>query len=309
MFERKTVMFLYAISPVHMGTGTDIGYIDNPIQRECHTGHPCFAGSGIKGAVRHQFELLGGDESLKVKLFGPDSNSSSLHAGAISFGDAQIIAFPVRSAKHSFVYATSSQALARTHRLIMAMVGPKEWKIPTVPENQSIVINQEVLFGNKLRLESFEYTAITDDTDDESCSNLKRIASEIAEIALPSDEDKNGYFAEKFQNHLVLLPDSDFTFFVENATFVESHVRINDETGVADDGGLFYTENLPPESLLISPLLASSSRNSDGDTIEADEVICKIRNVVDGKLVQLGGDATTGRGLVVARIHDGGGVA
>jgi CRISPR-associated protein Cmr4 len=47
-------VFLYAVSPVHMGAGQAIGVIDNPIQQR-HTNHPCFAGSGIKGAVRHSW--------------------------------------------------------------------------------------------------------------------------------------------------------------------------------------------------------------------------------------------------------------
>ena len=50
MFEKRAAVFLYALSPVHMGAGSAIGVIDNPIQRERHTNHPCFAGSGIKGA-------------------------------------------------------------------------------------------------------------------------------------------------------------------------------------------------------------------------------------------------------------------
>jgi len=55
MFEKHAAMFLYAVSPVHLGAGSSVGVIDNPIQRARHTGHPCFAGSGIKGAVRHGF--------------------------------------------------------------------------------------------------------------------------------------------------------------------------------------------------------------------------------------------------------------
>ena len=64
MFQKQAVVFLYAVSPVHMGAGSAVGVIDNPIQRERHTGHPCFAGSGIKGAVRHGFTAIGGDATL-----------------------------------------------------------------------------------------------------------------------------------------------------------------------------------------------------------------------------------------------------
>src|SRR5690554_3353742 len=60
MFEKAAALFLYTVSPVHMGAGQAVDVIDNPIQRERHTRHPCFAGSGIKGALRHGYEALGG---------------------------------------------------------------------------------------------------------------------------------------------------------------------------------------------------------------------------------------------------------
>ena len=84
-------------------------------------------------------------------------------------------------------------------------------------------------------------------------------------------------------------------------------MRINDKTGTAEEGGLFYTENLPPESVLIAPLLATQGRTGKGKDAEmkAEEVLLKIKNVIDGKLLQIGGDATTGRGLVVAKIVEG----
>ena len=71
MFEKKAALFLYAVSPVHVGAGSSVGVIDNPIQRERHTGHPSFAGSGIKGALRHSFETLGGSTALTNEIFGP----------------------------------------------------------------------------------------------------------------------------------------------------------------------------------------------------------------------------------------------
>ena len=94
-------------------------------------------------------------------------------------------------------------------------------------------------------------------------------------------------------------------YFAEHATLVEPHVRIEDKTGTASEGGLFYTENLPPESLLVAPLLASQTRTGNGPEIPAEHVIAKIKNVLQGKVLQIGGDATTGRGLVKARVEEG----
>ena len=301
MFQNKAVMFLYAVSPVHMGAGSATGIIDNPIQRERHTNHPCFAGSGIKGAVRHGFTAVRGDLGLIDLLFGPEAGTRELHAGAVSFGDAQLVAFPVRCLKNGYVYATCQQALARTQRLLALVGAGGGWKIPEVPEGRCALRNRALLSGKKLHLEAFEYEA-----DDSAAEELGALAKDLADRALPRD-DGYAFFRDKLETDIVVLSDTDFAYFVEHATLVEPHVRINDKTGTADDGGLFYTENLPPESLLIAPLFASGTRagKEDGDEMKAAEVMLKIRTAIDCRPLQIGGDATTGRGLVVARVTGG----
>jgi CRISPR-associated protein Cmr4 len=302
VFEKRAAVFLYALSPVHMGAGSAIGVIDNPIQRERHTRHPSLAGSGIKGAIRHSFETLGGDPKLIHALFGPASEGdrASLYAGAISFGDAQILAFPVRSLRNGYVYATCRQALARAKRLL-EMVGVKNhWSIPQVDERQCALANARELLSDqsKLHLEVFEYSDTAKDA-----ASVQAIATDLAATAIPGDAGFE-YFRDKLANHLVVLSDTDFGYFAEHATLVEPHVRIDDKTGTASEGGLFYTENLPPESILVAPLLASQTRTGKGQDNEmpAETVIAKIKNVLQGQVLQIGGDATTGRGLVKARV-------
>ena len=298
MFQRQAAVFLYAVSPVHMGAGSAVGVIDNPIQRERHTGHPCFAGSGLKGALRHGFEAIGGDPALIHRLFGPDSDSGDLHAGAVSFGDAQLVAFPVRSLKNGYVYATCPQALARAQRLLVLVGSKADWAaLPKVAEGDCLLANPALLSGGgKLHLEAFEYSAVVS-------QSLPALAADLAKRALPPDAAYQ-FFRDKLAQDLVVLSDTDFGYFVNNATLVEPHVRIDSDTGTAADGGLFYTENLPPESLLLAPLLASKTRGK-AENIEADEVLAKLRTALDGKLVQLGGDATTGRGLVMLKMTEG----
>ena len=305
MFEKRAAVFLYALSPVHMGAGSAIGVIDNPIQRERHTRHPSFAGSGIKGAVRHGFETLVGEPKLIDLLFGPasDGDRTALHAGAVSFGDAQLVAFPVRSLRNGYVYATSPQALARTKRLL-AMVGVnKQWSIPQVDEGRCALCDAKGLLSdqNKLHLEVFEYSDTAKDA-----AAVQAIAADLAAMALPH-ADGFEYFQEKLGSHLVVLSNTDFGYFAEHATLVEPHVRIEEKTGTASEGGLFYTENLPPESLLVAPLLASQTRTGNGADREmpAEHVLAKIKNVLQGQVLQIGGDATTGRGLVKARVVEG----
>lgn len=302
MFEKNAALFLYAVSPVHMGAGQAVGIIDNPIQRERHTNHPCFAGSGIKGAVRHGFKALarGQHQEDAIKglintLFGPESDSGELHAGAVSFGDAQLVALPVRSLRGGYVYATCPQALSRAQRLLGLVGRPAGWKVPSVAEGHCLIANPALLSGSKLHLEAFEYEAKVS-TDD-----LPAISTDLAQRSLPAG-DAYAFFAAKLKTDLVVLSDSDFAYFAQHAMLVEPHVCIDPDTGTAKGTGLFYTENLPPESLLIAPLLASQTRSGKDDQ-PAEIVMARIKAVIDGKLLQIGGDVTTGRGLVVAKVE------
>ena len=293
MFQKTAALFLYAVSPVHMGAGQAIDIIDNPIQRERHTRHPCFAGSGIKGAVRHNWQTLGGNPNDIDRILGADRDAEKLHAGAVSFGDAQLVALPVRSLKGGYVYATCPQALARAARLLKLAGQTEGWTV-AVDDGKCLCNNKALLTGDKLHLEAFEYEASESDT-------LKTIAGKLADLALPN-EDAYKFFHEKLASDLVLLSDTDFGYFAEYATLVEPHVRINEKTGTADDGGLFYTENLPPESLLIAPLMVGQTRTGKGEESSADDVFQKMSALLNSQLLQIGGDATTGRGLVVATV-------
>lgn len=323
MFEASQLVFYYAVSPVHMGAGSAIGAIDSPIQREVHTQHPMFAGSGLKGALRHYFSRAWpreGDSgskphSLISRLFGPDTGASDF-AGALSLTDAQLVALPVRSLKGGFAYVTSPLALARLQRLAVQAGLTAGWSIPAVAENQALVASAALLgqrpgaqataVANQLVLEAFDFTA-------QVSQPLAQIAQWLGKHALPGDE--NQFFADKLKADLVLLHDTDFAHFARHAMVVEPHVRINDESGTADDGGLFYVENLPPETLMVGLAQASverfkkDSRRSEMPVLlSAPQVLGKVLAGegdqlpgISGKLLQIGGDASTGRGLVLVQ--------
>ncbi|GIX24246.1 type III-B CRISPR module RAMP protein Cmr4 [Caldimonas sp.] len=307
MYEQHAAVFLYATSPVHMGAGQAIGVIDNPIQRERHTRHPSLAGSGLKGAARHAWKQLGGSEEHLSILFGPESGAKELHAGAVSFGDAQLVAFPVRSLVGGYVYVTSPLALARAQRLLRAMgiTVSDDWDAQAwadVAEGQCVTCcNSELLRkGQKLHLEVFEFDNVADDA---AAKRLGRVAEQLANWALGGELENKvpQFFRDKLTKHLVLLNDTDFAYFVEHGTLVEPHVRINPNTGTADEGGLFYTENLPPESIMLSCLMVSRARNG-ANGLDAKAVMQQCCTALDGSLLQVGGDATTGRGLVWMRV-------
>ncbi len=299
MFQETRILFFHAVSPVHMGAGTAVGgLIDNPIQRERHTGHPIFAGSGIKGAIRAAMAAAhSGDLDIDA-VFGPGTNEAHLHAGAVAFTDAQLLLFPVRSLRNAFVYATSPTALGRAERLLRLGGHEPSWSIPSVDAGRAAVASDATLVDGRLVLETFTFAASPED-------GVKGIANWLADHAFPAGETMR-FFKEKARTDLVVLSDEDFSHFVETGSVVEPHVRIDDASGTADEGGLFYSENLPPESVMIGAFLASRSRRN-GNGAEAKAIADELAQALDDNLVQLGGDATTGRGQIVIRVTGGSG--
>ncbi len=308
MFQETRIAFLYCVSPVHMGTGTTVGgLIDNPIQRERHTEHPMMAGSGIKGAIRHDYWAQGeANRGLLNQLFGPDQSAAD-HAGAISFGDGQLLAFPVRCAKAGYVYATSPLLLARLRRALGLAKVESDWTIPSADSGECRIVNIDLMTNNKLALEAYELKPQIDPT-------LKTIAEWLAKNALPQTEHY-AYFRKKIEDDLVLLSDDELHYFVVNSTVVEPHVKIDDVSGTAEGGALFYTENLPPESLLFTVLMTSQERYKRGESpenrMDATQIITALVDgktdwqPLQGRMVQFGGDATTGRGQIVCSIVGG----
>ncbi len=302
MFEAYKAMFIYCTTPVHAGTGQAFGLVDNPIQREKHTDHPVIAGSGVKGALRHHlwWKWRDGDSErtrdLLVRLFGPEAGRSELQAGAVSFTDAQLVAFPVRSVRRGFVYATSPNALARAKRMLALCGRAKDWRWPEVREDRAVILDGDLKSGDRLLLEAQAFE-VTSDGD----AGLQGIAEDLARFAIPED----GYFHDKLKRDLVLLSETDFAWFVRQSTVVEAHVRIDDETGTAAKTGLFYTENLPPESILLSLAMASRERVK-GEARPAEVMLHHVEGALNGEAVQIGGDATTGRGLVALNFVGGG---
>lgn len=313
MFEARQLVFYYAVTPVHMGAGSAIGAIDSPVQREVHTQHPMFAGAGLKGALRHHFNQIwprgeeGKPNPLIARIFGPETNASDF-AGALSLTDAQLVALPVRALKGGFCWVTSPVALARLKRLAELAGVPVDWSVPAVADNQALMASDGLLANGALILEAFEYKKAEGD--------CKAITQWLAEHALSA---QNGYFAGKLKTDLAVLSDTDFAHFARHAMVVEPHVRINDESGTADDGGLFYVENLPPESILAGLAQASIERFKKGSRdkaapalMSADEVLKAVFNGAEncpgiaGKPLQIGGDGSTGRGLVLVQPVAGG---
>jgi CRISPR-associated protein Cmr4 len=315
-------LFLYTETSLHAGVGSTVSAIDLPIQRERTTQFPIVQGSGIKGALRNHVPKVGvtektrnGDEKKVLKdnketraFFGDtyeveveelDENGNKKKkqvsfAGAISVGDARIVLFPVRSLNGVFAYTTCAAVLARVARDVPGFPALDQ---SVQGENALVTSKSAVVASGKAVLEEFSFTCAANARVDE-------IAKWLAQNAFPSAPAYE-YWRKKVQDSLIVLSDESFRDFVQNSTEIVTRVRLNRETKTVDSSGLWTQEALPSDCLLMSAILVRSPRDSGNLTAKnytADEVAAWLRDPQNvPQRIQLGGDETTGSGIVALR--------
>ncbi|MCY2963921.1 MAG: type III-B CRISPR module RAMP protein Cmr4 [Planctomycetota bacterium] len=297
------ILYLHAQTAMHPGSGTALGTVDLPVQRERHTQWPVVPGSALKGILRDRcreqartrFEnsrkRANEEDPQLVSAFGPARvDGDNAHAGALSISDARLLAFPVRSLKGVFAWVTCPAVLERYVR-DLALAGVRlDWKIPYVGSEKALVIKTSPLIvdENQLVLEEFQF---------ESIGDLANARSWIA-AQVCCDE----YTKRRLEPNLVVLCDDDYTHFVKHATEVTARVALDYETKTVKTGALFYQEFLPAESLFYSVVFAAASRRKDDPATAGDTMRYLAANIPDGTVLQVGGDETTGKGICLARL-------
>jgi CRISPR-associated protein Cmr4 len=301
------LLSLHAQTALHPGAGTALGTVDLPVQRERHTLWPTIAGSALKGILRdacrevvarerHQGDRKKANEedAELVTLFGPGKpEESSAHAGALSFTDARLLAFPVRSLRGVFAWVSCPAALHRLERDAVLVGKQLPMKPPKVDDNRvALPVGQcPCLVGEShVVLEEFEFEKL-EETDD-------KLAGWISENLLPNSDSYEAT-RERFQKHFLVLSDNDFTHFARHATEVAARIGLNYETKTVRTGALFYQEFLPAETLFYAVVLANPARSRTGDGKDGPGILRSLRVPA---LLQVGGDETTGKGLCATRL-------
>jgi len=304
MFKNAKVMFIYTETSLHCGSGTSLGVIDLPIQREKYTDYPVCQASGIKGVIREWFDVKYGDRDEKIKYtFGPDfgRGESEAHAGAATFTDGKLLLFPVRSLYGVFAYTTSVFALSRLKR-DLELAGVKvAWNIPQDPGKVlGVTESKAKTVDNKVVLEEYTFDFQADDS-------VKKIAEWIAGNAISQGEEYE-FWREKVKNDLFILPENAFRDFVKFSTEVQARIRINNATKTVDKWALFYEEALPCDSLLYSVVLAhdpTCDKANRPPGLQGHTEVMNFISKIDGNRLQFGGDTTIGRGIVNVNFLNG----
>jgi CRISPR-associated protein Cmr4 len=324
MFKKAKLFFLLAETPLHPGSGGDsTGIVDLPIQRERYTNFPKIEASSLKGSLREAFSFANKEiqikgQKIKVSkeeylqylslVFGPE-NSDESYASAISFLDARILLFPVKSLKGIFAWVTCPMVLERfiedlkfmefsqeelvNHGFMMENLSSLE---NTVPEGSNLLINNNVVI-----LEEYTFQV-------KENPNTKKIAEFIAQNIFK--ENEHSFWKEKLKKDLIILSDDDFEQFVTNSTEIITRTKIDDQTGTVETGALWTEEYLPQETIFYSIAFSSPIRSENkgllaGNNNNTDEEAEKVMSFFEGglpKVIQIGGNQTLGKGIVRIQI-------
>lgn len=345
MFRLANPLFLICETPLHAGSGSDLGIVDLPIQRERHTDFPKIESSSLKGALREAFEepceidktikvgkntptstslkavTTGAKPSTKeyhkaieadqyqhaiVLTFGKEDAGETAYSGSFAFTDARLLLFPVKSMKGVFAWITCPKALQQfvnDLQLSRIDLGFSVPDAPTAPHGCQLLIN------GKLILEEYAFDIQPEADAQGNCSKL---ASWLSQHLFPSQEPIYDYWRKKILTDLVVLSNDDFRDFVMLSTEVITRTKIDNATGTVARGALFTEEYLPSESVLYSLVLTSpifKEKDEDKGVFDQREISEErltmefFRNAIP-KVMQLGGDATIGKGIVRASMME-----
>jgi CRISPR-associated protein Cmr4 len=279
---------LYAVSPVHAGSGAATSAVDLPIQRERHTQWPQIQASGVKGAFRDHFRKFNnqGAKELINLIFGSDEDNdgwkkeSGMLPGAVSISDARLLAFPVRSNKAPFVWVTCPAVLKRLNTDLAYIVFDKQTAVNDIREDKAFSIGAEALDGHVILEDAVVKTA---EHQQDSC--LKELFPEL--------------------ERLLLISDEMFTYTVTCCTEIQTHIKIDEKKGTADEGALWYQEYLPADSVLYTVVHYSHRDVAETDDqeikaqiadLKAETIKKSLENAIKG-FIQIGGDETLGKGI------------
>lgn len=289
MYSKAKPFLLQAVTSVHAGSGSEIGLVDLPVQRERHTGFPKIESSTLKGAIRYTAEQqLNKEERKHFELvFGSSANESKdneTQSSAIGFSDARVLLFPVKSMRGVFAWVTCPLVLKRFNdemKLNRTEIDP----LPVPPANT--VSSKQIMVSNgNIVLEEFAFQV--------------DVHAETEQLAAVLEGVLRQNLLTEIKNRVVVLSDDDFSDFVRLSTEVNARIKIDQETGTVQDGALWYEENVPPETVFYSLLYIGNVR---GKGIEGMKTFRNVETyLLDETLFpqvfQLGGNSTLGRGML-----------
>lgn len=275
MFSKSKIAIFKAISPVHAGSGVELGSVDMPIQKDPNTNLPKFESSTIKGSLRNH--LKNNNEINLNDIFGTgnDNNeeSSDKNAGKVSFSDAKLLFYPIKSDEGFYKLVTCDFILKNFFDL--SRLSDESCKLEynfTTTTGKYFPITKQNKNNSDIYLDSYKFSFENNSMTDSLASYL------------------NDTFTNGEPNKFIIINDSDFIDLIEMNRFIITRNKIDEFTGTTAVGGLFTEEYLPDETILYALFYENELAE------KCDDLLGKIFKQC--KYFQLGGNASLGKGII-----------
>ena len=281
---KRHLLTFYTRTPLHVGSGTSVDVVDLPIMRERITGFPVIPSTSLKGVLREEARQQLGEETTRL-LFGEDRQPNekegiASHAGCVQIMEAKLLAFPVRSLAGCFAWLTCPTALRRFQRDTGLPV-----TIPALQPEHVIAGSDLLVAGrNEVVLEEYALSLQPGAPLNAASETAKGLHGLTADLL----------WQEELGKRLAIVHDENFQHFVTSCTEVVARIAIDPGTRTNAGGALFNQENIPCEALFYSVLhvLPARKPGANGDLRQH-----LINLLAEAKVIQIGGDETTGHGL------------
>lgn len=295
--SKKGIMFLIAESSIHTGSGEDVGYVDQPIQRSKFNDFPIIQPGEVKGALRDYLEDKGFGEEVEV-IFGPENSGN--FASAVSFGEARLLFLPVKSLYGVYAYLTCPYLLNRFLKEASFQISFGN----LVSEEKVVVLDNSIVSRDKkVILQEYPFSTENDYTIPTFEGN--GFFEWLKDKLYPADESYK-YWKENFLKRVVIISDSMMNVFTQIGVEIVTRNRIGESGTVSSEGGNLWTEeNLPEETIMYFHFEAFEPFGEPNEKIKTeDNVYSFIKSNLNSKILQLGGNKTIGRGFVLVKHLD-----
>lgn len=345
MFEKSVMLYLYVETSLHAGSGSSIGIIDLPIQRERVTQFPLVQASGLKGKLRAEAYMWNQFVTQKDALFSAKLSQLKQDEDWKQKDEKEQEREAEKRARKQTAKALGLEAVfgpesdeADIHagalspgdaRLLLfpvrSLVGVFAW---TTCRTILGRLQRDLAASGQSNSVTWTLDNLPDDdgawtVNDKSVvanghvvleefsfkatvhGDVGTIATWLAQNALPQTEDYK-FFREKLQTDLVILPEDAFRDFTQFATEVVTRIRIDQERRTVTEGALWTEEYLPSDTVLYAPLHASRPRTTNGPSgWQGADEVLQFVRNLHLDRIQLGGHETIGRGIVKMHLNEG----
>jgi len=286
MYSVAKILFIKALTPLHVGTGRGEGaHVDLPIQRD-EFGYPTIWASSLKGAIKAHINK----NNMVREYLGSQPGVSPTRPSHISLLDARLVLMPVRVLEGVWAYGTTPDLLnyLKYYLDVYNEISLKQ----SVSSKLELRLDLIKSMKRKGLSNKFKGLVIINETDLE----IEYIDDLISKMGIdkifPSDiRDKI------LEQGLVILSDENNIGLniLNKSLLIQYRVRLKGEEKTVEEGP-WSEEYLPMKTVFVSLILCRDYK-SDGSSKSGVEICEEFKKEIDKKTIYVGGRETIGRGL------------